>query len=78
MERKKGNKKTKLENLLCMEKSWNFVCNSLGLIYEKNVQQKIGRMVVSTQNLEFINIDVNGGYDQISRQVSAHVCEFLS
>ncbi len=42
---------------------------SLGLIYETNVRPKFGRMVVSTQNLEFINMDASGGYDQISRQV---------
>ncbi len=43
----------------------------MGLIYETNVRPKIGRTVVSTQNLEFINMDVSGGYDQISRQVWA-------
>ncbi len=42
---------------------------TLGLIYETNVRPKFGRTVVSTQNLEFINMDVSGGYDQISRQV---------
>ncbi len=42
---------------------------SLGLIYETNVRLKFGRTVVSTQNLEFINMDVSGGYDQISRQL---------
>ncbi len=31
----------------------------LGLIYEMNVRPKIGRTVVSTQNLEFINMDVS-------------------
>ncbi len=41
----------------------------MGLIYEMNVRPKIGRTVVSTQNLEFINMDVGGGFDQISRQV---------
>ncbi len=41
----------------------------MGLIYETNVRPKFGRTVVSTQNLEFINMDVSGGYDQISRQV---------
>ncbi len=50
----------------------------LGLIYEANVRTKNGRTVVSMQNLEFINIDVSGGYDQISRQVWAQVCKFLS
>ncbi len=39
------------------------------LIYETNVRPKIGRTVVSAQNLEFINMDMSGGYDQISRQV---------
>ncbi len=52
--------------------------NSVGLIYETNVRPKIGRTVVSTQNLEFINMDVSGGYDQISRQVWARVRKFLS
>ncbi len=42
---------------------------TMGLIYETNVRPKFGRTVVSTQNLEFINMDVSGGYDQISRQV---------
>ncbi len=42
---------------------------TVGLIYETNVRPKIGRTVVSTQNLEFINMDVSGGYDQISRLV---------
>ncbi len=31
---------------------------------------------VSTQNLEFINMDVSGGYGQISRQVWARVRMF--
>ncbi len=31
-----------------------------------------------TQNLELINMDVSGGYDQISRQVWACVCKFLN
>ncbi len=52
--------------------------NILGLIYETNVRPKFGRTVVSTQNLEFINMDVSGGYDQISRQVWACVRKFLS
>ncbi len=30
----------------------------MGLIYETNVRPKIGRTVVSTQNLEFINMEV--------------------
>ncbi len=30
------------------------------------------------QNLEFINMDVSGGYDQISRQVWARVRKFLN
>ncbi len=42
---------------------------SVGLIYETNVRPKFGRTVVSTPNLELINMDVSGGYDQISRQV---------
>ncbi len=53
----------------------------MGLIYETNVRPKIVYAifaVVSMQNLEFINIDVNGGYDQISRQFWARVCKFLS
>ncbi len=41
----------------------------MGLIYEMDVRPKIGRAVVSMQNLEFINMDVSGGNDQISRQV---------
>ncbi len=49
-----------------------------GLIYETNVRQKIGHTVVSTQNLEFIDMDVSGGYDQISRKVWARVRKFLS
>ncbi len=48
------------------------------LIYQTSIQQKIGRTVISTQNLEFINMDVSGGCDQISHQVSAHVHNFLS
>ncbi len=48
----------------------------MGLIYETNVRPKFGRTVVSTQNLEFIQ--VSGGYDQISRQVWARVHKFLS
>ncbi len=50
----------------------------MGLIYETNVRPKIGRTVVSTQNLEFINMDVSGGYDQISRLIWARVRKFLS
>ncbi len=52
--------------------------NIVGLIYETNVRPKFGRTVVSTQNLEFINMDVSGGYDQISRQVWDRVRKFLS
>ncbi len=48
------------------------------IIYETNVRPKIGRTVVSTQNLEFINMDVSGGYDQISRQVWARERKFLN
>ncbi len=51
--------------------------STLGLIYETTVRPKFGT-VVSTQNLEFINMDVSGGYDQISRQVWARVRTFLS
>ncbi len=54
------------------------VGDTVGLIYETNVRPKCGRKVVSTQNLEFINMDVSGGYDQISRQVWARVRKFLS
>ncbi len=43
--------------------------NTMGLIYETNVRPKFECTVVSMQNLEFINMDVSGGYDQISRQV---------
>ncbi len=50
---------------------------TMGLIYEMNVWQKSGRTVVSTQNLEFINMDVSSGYDQISRLVSARVRKFF-
>ncbi len=46
-----------------------YIVVTMGLIYETNVRPKFGRTVVSTQNLEFINMDVSGGYDQISRQV---------
>ncbi len=60
----------------CVVKPWSISVRggrlfiaSLGLIYETNVRPKFGHMVVSTQNLEFINMDVSGGYDQISRQV---------
>ncbi len=43
----------------------------MDLIYETNIWPKIGRMVISMQNLKFINMDVSGGgYDQILRQVS--------
>ncbi len=44
--------------------------------YETNVRPKIGRTVISTQNLELINMDVIGGYDQISHQVWARVRKF--
>ncbi len=54
------------------------LAETVGLIYETNVRPKFGRTVVSTQNLEFINMDVSGGYDQISRQVWARVRKFLS
>ncbi len=56
----------------------SFFWETLGLIYEMNVRPKFGRTVVSTQNLEFINMDVSGGYDQISRQVWVRVRKFLS
>ncbi len=69
----------------CVVKPWSISVRggrlfiaSLGLIYETNVRPKFGHMVVSTQNLEFINMDVSGGYDQISRQVWARVRKFLS
>ncbi len=48
------------------------------IIYETNVRPEIGRMVISIQNLEFINMDVSGGYDQISRQVWARERKFLN
>ncbi len=51
--------------MMQMDLRWTTV----GLIYETNVRPKIGHMVVSAQNLEFINMDVSGGYDQISHQV---------
>ncbi len=41
-------------------------CHSVGIIYETNVRQKIGPTVFSTQNLELINMDMSGGYAQIS------------
>ncbi len=47
---------------------------SVGLIYETNVRPSI----VSTQNVELIDMDVSGGYDQISRQVWARLRKFLS
>ncbi len=50
----------------------------MGLIYKMNVRPKIGHTIVSMQNLEFINMDVSGGWDQISRQVWACVRKFLS
>ncbi len=50
----------------------------MDLIYKTNIHKKIERAVVSMQNLEFINMDVSGGYDQISCQVSAHVRRFLN
>ncbi len=53
-------------------------CHTVGLIYETNVQPKNGYAVVCTRNLEFINMDVSGGYDQISRQAWARVRTFLS
>ncbi len=52
--------------------------NILGLIYGKNVWLEIGCAVVSMQNLEFINMGMSDGYDQISRLVSACVRKFLS
>ncbi len=42
------------------------------------VRRKIGCMVVSLQNVQFINMDMSGGYDQISRQVWAPEHMFLS
>ncbi len=67
------------ENILQTFTSESAPCiKSLGLIYETNVRPKIGRTVVSTQKLEFINMDVSGGSDQISRQVWARVRKFLS
>ncbi len=50
----------------------------MGLIYETNLRPEFGRMVISKQSLEFINMDVSGDYDQISRQVWARVRKFLS
>ena len=50
----------------------------MALIYQTSVQQKTGRTVISTQSSAFINLDVSGGYDQISRQVSARVRKFSS
>ncbi len=32
----------------------------MGLIYEMKIRPKIGRTVISTQNVEFINMDVSG------------------
>ncbi len=43
-----------------------YINEILGLIYETNVRQKSERTLISTQNLEFINMDLSGGYDQIS------------
>ncbi len=37
--------------------------DSMGLIYETNLRPKIEPMVVSMQNLEFINMDVSGGFE---------------
>ncbi len=51
--------------------------DSLGLIYEMNVRQRIGRTVVSARNLEFINMDLSSSYAQISCLVSARVCKFF-
>ncbi len=62
----------------CRQLNHETIKKAMGLIYETNVRPKFGRTVVSTQNLEFINMDVSGGYDQISRQVWAHVRKFLS
>ncbi len=58
-----------LDDILIIGRDYQEHLHTMGLIYETNVRPKIGRTVVSTQNLEFINMDVSGGYDQISRQV---------
>ena len=41
----------------------------MALIYQTNIQQKTVRTTISTQASAFINLDVSGSYDQISRQV---------
>ncbi len=50
--------------------------DSLGLIYKTNIQQKSVYKTVSTHNLELFNMDMRGGYDQISGHVSARLCKF--
>ena len=52
--------------------------DTMAQIYQTNVRQKTGRTITSTQNPAFINMHVNVGYDQISRQVSTRVRNFES
>ncbi len=52
--------------------------HTMALIYEPNVWQKTGRAVISTRSSAFINMDVSGGNDQISRQVSTRVHKISS
>ncbi len=43
--------------------------NHIGPHYETNVRPNLGVRSFLRKNLEFINMDASGGYDQISRQV---------
>ena len=48
----------------------------MALIYQSCVDQKNGCTYISTQISAFINMDVNVGYAQIPRQLSARVRKF--
>lgn len=50
--------------------------HTLALLYESNVRQKIRHVVISMQSLAFNKVDVGGGCNQISLQVSARVLKF--
>ena len=43
--------------------------DTMALIYQTNIRQKNVLTTISTQTSAFINLDVSGSYDQISRQV---------
>lgn len=40
--------------------------STMALIYQANVRQASGRLLVSTQRLVFINLDISVGYDYLT------------